>query len=114
MKKWLLLIFSAVFVGVLIAAYLIKWVPPTLIAYSLVMGLLGYLIGFLDIQLAVRDAKRLPKNFLLILAAAGGWVGTFIASVQFHDPSSKWSFQWRYYLSMVINIVLIYVVVWLF
>ena len=114
MKKWFLLVISAAFIGVVLAAHLIELVSPMIIAYILVMGLIGYVIYYLDKRLAERGGERIPENFLLLLAGAGGWVGASIAKVQFHHKTSKWSFQWRYYLAMIFNIALIYFVVWLF
>ena len=114
MKKWLLLVVSVAFLGVVVAAHLIELVSPMVVAYILVMGIAGYVVYYLDKRLAVRGQERVPENFLLLLAAAGGWVGASIAKLQFRHKTSKWSFQWRYYLAVLFNIALIYLVIWLF
>ncbi|WP_298636225.1 DUF1294 domain-containing protein [uncultured Umboniibacter sp.] len=114
MNKWLLLIISTAFLGVLLAAHLINLISPMVIAYILVMALIGYVVFYIDKRLAEQSEQRIPEHFLLLVAAAGGWIGASLAKVQLRHKTSKWSFQLAYYCAVLLNLILLYFVVWLF
>ncbi|NVK11401.1 MAG: DUF1294 domain-containing protein [Gammaproteobacteria bacterium] len=114
MKRWIFAVLAVAFIGVIAAVHIIEAVSPVLISYILVMGLIGYVVFYIDKRRAEREQSRIPEDLLLLIAAAGGWVGASFAKLQFHHKTSQVSFQLKYFAAIVLNLALIYLVFWLF
>jgi len=114
MKRWLIGLVILAFLGMVAAVHIMERISPILIAYVVVLGVIGYLSIVIDKRRAVRSASRIPENVLLVIAAAGGWVGGSIAKLQYRHKTKKLSFQLKYFGAVLLNLALIYVVFWVF
>jgi uncharacterized membrane protein YsdA (DUF1294 family) len=83
----------------IIAHMLISW----LIAISFT-AFIAY--GF-DKQSARSHWLRVPETVLIGLAFVGGTLGALLAMVLFHHKTSKRSFQWRFWLVVVLQVVVV-------
>lgn len=73
-----------------------------LAAYALLSGL-TFLIYAIDKSAARRQRRRVPENTLHLLALLGGWPGAWLAQRGLRHKSSKRSFRWRFWLTVVVN-----------
>lgn len=79
--------------------------------YLLVIIPLFSLISFtlygLDKSKAQRNVRRIPERVLLGWDLIGGWIGGYIAQRYFRHKIVKRSYQIRYWLCVIVNIVAI-------
>lgn len=47
---------------------------------------------------------RTPEATLLLLGLAGGWPGALLAQQWLRHKTSKTSFQWKFHLTVVLNL----------
>jgi uncharacterized membrane protein YsdA (DUF1294 family) len=78
-----------------------------LVAYGIV-SLLAFLLYWSDKRKARAEQWRTPENVLHALEFAGGWPGALLAQQVFRHKTRKVSFQWVFWL-----IVLVHQVFWI-
>jgi uncharacterized membrane protein YsdA (DUF1294 family) len=71
-------------------------------AYALLSGL-TFLIYAIDKNAARSQRRRVPENTLHLLALLGGWPGAWLAQQALRHKSSKRSFLWRFWLTVLVN-----------
>ena len=88
----------------LFGLWIVKLVPDwTLFA---VLGMSVVALGFYlhDKGAAARGEQRVPENTLHLLSLLGGWPGALIGQGLFRHKTSKQSFQFVFWLTVVLNI----------
>lgn len=83
-----------------------------LISYGL-MSCITYLVYAKDKRAARSGGRRVPERILLLLGLACGWPGALLAQRHLHHKTRKRSFQWRFWLLVLANSVLLGAVLWL-
>ncbi len=61
-----------------------------ILAYVLVVNIIGFLSMFLDKQFAIKNMWRISERNLIIIAAIGGSAGSFIAMNLFRHKTQKY------------------------
>ena len=104
-RRALGLLFLLAVVGAAVAG-LVPFMLP--IAY-LVLSALSWLMYWWDKDAAGQGGRRTPESTLHFVDLIGGWPGALIAQQQFRHKTVKASFQAVFWLSVLVNLV---VVVW--
>ena len=73
-----------------------------LLAYALLSGL-TFLLYAIDKAAARRQRRRVRESTLHLLALLGGWPGAWLAQRALRHKSSKRSFRWRFWLTVLAN-----------
>ena len=93
--------------AVLYAAATWKWDLPLQVgAAYLAMSLSCFVAYAIDKSAARKGNWRTPESTLLLLGLAGGWPGAVLAQQWLRHKTSKTSFQWKFHLSVAVNLVL--------
>lgn len=81
--------------------------PRVLLAVYLGMSMLSYLMYWRDKSAAQegRSCSRTPENHLHFADLLGGWPGALIAQQQFRHKTVKQSFQFVFWVTVVLNLV---------
>lgn len=100
---------AAIGMGALLLAVLtcaMGFLPLVLLGIYLGMSALSYLMYWQDKSAARagRSRSRTPENSLHLTDLLGGWPGALIAQQQFHHKTAKPSFQWAFWLTVVLNL----------
>ena len=74
----------------------------------LIINTLGFLVTAYDKYLAKAQKRRIPEKILLSFVAFGGTVGAGIAMLLFRHKTSKKSYLLKFWVIVVIQIVLLY------
>lgn len=88
------------FVG---AAALFRWLPRAVLVIYLVASVLTFLVYAFDKSAAERHQWRIAESTLHLLALVGGWPGSVAAQQHLRHKSSKRSFQFAFWVTVVIN-----------
>ncbi len=95
-----LLLFAFVY-----AAATVMWDLPLLVGGAYLAVSLGCFLAYaIDKSAARRGDWRTPEATLLLLGLVGGWPGGLLAQQWLRHKTSKTSFQWKFYLTVVLNI----------
>ncbi len=87
----------------LLAAWL--WQLPLLVAAGYAVASLSCFVAYAVDKSASRSgAWRTPEATLLLLGAIGGWPGGVLAQQWLRHKTSKTSFQWKFQLTVALNI----------
>jgi uncharacterized membrane protein YsdA (DUF1294 family) len=78
-----------------------------LIAAYLAMSVLAFVFYALDKSAARRGARRTPERTLHGLALLGGWPGAWLAQRVLRHKSAKASFQAVFWLTVVLNLLVL-------
>lgn len=70
----------------------------------LAMSLSCFVAYAIDKSAARMGNWRTPESTLLLLGLAGGWPGAVLAQQWLRHKTSKTSFQWKFYLTVVLNL----------
>jgi len=93
----------------------LAWDLPQLVgAAYLVISLTCFVAYAMDKSAARSKAWRTPEANLLLLGLIGGWPGAVVAQQWLRHKTSKQSFQWKFQLTVVLNLVLFVVLAWRF
>lgn len=93
--------------AVLYAAATWTWgLPPQVGGAYLAMSLSCFVAYAIDKSAARKGNWRTPESTLLLLGLVGGWPGAVLAQQWLRHKTSKTSFQWKFYLTVVLNLVL--------
>ena len=60
-----------------------------LVSYLLIINAVGFLIMCADKLLAKKEARRVPERTLLLIAALGGSLGSFLGMLLAHHKTRK-------------------------
>jgi len=103
-----LVLFAAIY-----ATATILWDLPLLVGGAYLAISLGCFVAYaIDKSAARRGDWRTPESTLLILGLVGGWPGGLLAQQWLRHKTSKTSFQWKFYLTVVANVVLFLYLGW--
>ena len=94
----------------LVLFVLLLWsrsVPEPLISWVITISLTTFIAFGFDKLSAMRHWLRMPEWELIGLALAGGTPGALVAMLVFRHKTAKLSFQWRFWLVVVFQVVLI-------
>jgi len=72
----------------------------------LAVSLACFLAYALDKSAARAGNWRTPEAYLLLLGLVGGWPGGLLAQQWLRHKTSKAAFQWKFHLSVALNLVL--------
>jgi uncharacterized membrane protein YsdA (DUF1294 family) len=75
--------------------------------FLIINGIAFVLTGY-DKYLAKAQKRRIPEKTLLSFVAFGGTIGAGIAMLIFRHKTSKYSFLWKYFGILVLQIAIIY------
>lgn len=70
----------------------------------LAMSLSCFVAYAIDKSAARKGNWRTPESTLLLLGLVGGWPGAVLAQQWLRHKTSKTSFQWKFYLTVVLNL----------
>ena len=82
----------------------------TLISIFIFIGLVNifsYFIVILDKKFAEKNLRRIPENYFFIIAILGGWPMGSLTMKTIRHKTVKRSFQVKYFLSSLLNILII-------
>jgi uncharacterized membrane protein YsdA (DUF1294 family)/cold shock CspA family protein len=82
--------------------------PTAVIWFYLVASPITFVTYGWDKSAAKSDRRRIPENTLHFLELIGGWPGALIAQEHFHHKSRKLSYQFVYWLCVICNCVVLY------
>jgi uncharacterized membrane protein YsdA (DUF1294 family)/cold shock CspA family protein len=97
------LIFALGFLIMISGASWLGWVPVIFAASYLLTSALTLIVYALDKSAAQKNQWRTPENTLHTLALVGGWPGALIAQKWFRHKSSKTSFQFVFWITVIVN-----------
>jgi len=97
-----LLLFACMYV----AATLMWQLPLAVGAVYLAISLGCFVAYAIDKSAARKGAWRTPESTLLLLGLMGGWPGAVLAQQWLRHKTSKSSFQWKFHVTVVLNVVL--------
>jgi uncharacterized membrane protein YsdA (DUF1294 family) len=95
-----LLLFAAVY-----AFATVRWaLPPAVGGVYLALSLGCFVAYAIDKSAARAGNWRTPEATLLLLGLLGGWPGAVLAQQWLRHKTAKTSFQWKFYLTVVLNL----------
>ncbi len=83
------------------------------VAYLLIMSLVGYISMAWDKKKAIRDVRRIPEKTLLTIAAVGGALGSFIGMRVYRHKTKHFKFVFLVPLCLLLHIAILALLVWL-
>ena len=97
------------FLAFLFYSFMHEKLPPTIIIFYIIMGIITYFAYSSDKSKAITKEYRTSEKSLHILSLAGGWMGAIIAQQKFRHKNKKSSFQILFWITVFFNIsILIY------
>ncbi|MEN5207673.1 cold shock and DUF1294 domain-containing protein [Stenotrophomonas terrae] len=84
--------------------WIVKLVPDWTLFTALGMSVVALGFYLHDKGAAARGQQRVPENTLHLLSLLGGWPGALIGQGLFRHKTSKQSFQFVFWLTVVLNI----------
>ncbi len=70
-----------------------------------ISNLISFLLIFLDKQFAQQGKRRIPEKNLLLVAALGGWPGSFLAQQLFRHKTKKDSFKVAFWIAASLSVL---------
>ena len=101
---------SLVAAGGAVAAHLYGGLDPVLSWLASVNAAALLVYGY-DKAIAGSDRSRVPERLLLAMAMSGGSVGAYVGMQVFRHKTSKASFRWRFWLVVVLQVALVWLLV---
>jgi len=77
------------------------------IIFFLILNLLSFFIVILDKKFAEKNLRRIPENYFFVTAILGGWPMGSLTMKTIRHKTVKRSFQVKYFLSSLLNILII-------
>ncbi len=77
--------------------------PAAIIWFYLIASPITFIAYGWDKKAAKSNRRRIPEQTLHVLELLGGWPGAWIAQQHFHHKSRKLSYQFGFWLCVVIN-----------
>lgn len=89
----------------LYGAMAVRWgVPSVFVILYLAASIVGFFVYMFDKMAARRGGWRTQESTLLVLGLAGGWPGAILAQVFLRHKSSKPSFRWKFWATVLLNV----------
>lgn len=101
---WLALLVAIGFIGGLWGLFALGYVPVVLPAAYLGMSLLAFVLYAIDKGAAQKGDRRVPESRLHWFELLCGWPGAFMGQQLFRHKTRKGSFQFVFWLSVVLNL----------
>ena len=71
------------------------------IVWMVVANAAAFVAFAYDKWCAKRSVRRVPEMWLVLLGAAGGWLGGLLGMKVFHHKTAKWLFKIKYGLALI-------------
>ncbi|HSD15438.1 MAG TPA: DUF1294 domain-containing protein [Flavobacterium sp.] len=81
---------------------------PTLFIYLSAINGFVFLLYGIDKWLAINQKSRVPERFLLLFALIGGSIGALLGMLLFRHKISKFSFLWKFFGILILQVVSVY------
>ena len=94
---------SVIFLGLIVAASAIGYLPVNLLLVYLGGSSLTFILYAYDKSKAQRGAWRTPESTLHLFSLAGGWPGAAIAQQTLRHKSQKKEFRFVFWLTVIAN-----------
>ncbi len=78
------------------------------VAYFLIVNLIGFAIMGIDKRKAVKGAFRIPEATLFVVALIGGSIGSLLGIYTFRHKTRKWYFVYGMPAILILQIVTIF------
>lgn len=78
--------------------------PMILAAAYVLLSLISYVMYCVDKAAASKGSSRTPENTLHLVDLLGGWPGGLVAQHQFRHKTVKASFQFTFWLTVLVNL----------
>ena len=86
------------------------WQLAPLVGAAYLVASVGCFVAYArDKSAARRGNRRTPEATLLLLGLVGGWPGAVLAQQWLRHKTSKTAFQWKFYLTVALNLGLLLV-----
>ncbi|MFC0250709.1 DUF1294 domain-containing protein [Massilia consociata] len=83
----------------------VAWDLPLLAGLAYLAVSLGCFLAYAIDKSAARAGNwRTPETTLLLLGLVGGWPGGLLAQQWLRHKTSKTSFQWKFHVTVVLNL----------
>jgi uncharacterized membrane protein YsdA (DUF1294 family) len=102
--------FALTFLVLMCLAVFLETLPLFVLAIYAATSLLAYILYWVDKRAAENGTQRTPESSLQLLSLAGGWPGGLFAQRIFRHKSTKKSFQFVYWVTVFLNIIILFVV----
>ena len=102
--------FAVLFLTLMSIAVLLKTIPLFVLIIYLSASLLTFLLYWSDKRAAKDGARRIPEKILQLLSLMGGWPGGLFAQRIFRHKSTKPSFQFTYWATVILNITVFFII----
>ncbi len=103
--------FALIFLTLMCLAAFLKTLPMYILAFYAATSLLTFILYWTDKRAAKNGTQRTPEKALQLLSLAGGWPGGLFAQRIFRHKSIKKSFQFVYWTTVFINIMILFTIV---
>jgi uncharacterized membrane protein YsdA (DUF1294 family)/cold shock CspA family protein len=103
--------FALIFLTFMCFAVFFGSLPLFVLAIYVTASLLAFILYWEDKRAAKNGTQRTPESTLQLLSLAGGWPGGLLAQRVFRHKSSKKSFQFVYWLTVFLNITILFVII---
>jgi len=82
-------------------------VVTLIIAYAIIINLIGFFLMGIDKRKAIKRAFRVPEATLFLIAILGGSIGSILGMYTFHHKTRHWYFVYGMPLILILQIALI-------
>ena len=87
----------------------VAWSLPLLVGAAYLLTSLTCFVAYaLDKSAARANTWRTPEATVLVLGLVGGWPGALLAQQWLRHKTAKTSFQWKFHLTVALNIGLFF------
>ena len=102
--------FALIFLTFMCLAAFLGALSLLVLAIYTASSLLTFILYWADKRAAENRTQRTPEKTLQLLSLAGGWPGGLFAQRVFRHKSSKKSFQFVYWVTVFINVAVLFVI----
>lgn len=78
-----------------------------IIAYAIIINLIGFFLMGIDKRKAIKRAFRVPEATLFLIAILGGSIGSILGMYTFHHKTRHWYFVYGMPLILILQLALI-------
>ena len=103
--------FTLIFLAFMCLAVFLETLPLLVLAVYASASLLTFVLYWIDKHAAEKGTQRTPERTLQLLSLIGGWPGGLFAQRIFRHKSTKKSFQLLYWITVFINITILFITI---